>query len=344
MMPDDATTLTRFDDFLDALVARGGADDDGLEPGLIAATRRVHALTFAPAPDRAFARDLRRSLLTEPTATPRGMRSSDALRATLTPPARIWTPGRWWPRAELAAMALIVGLLVVLLASGGGRWWPRGSENGGYLAAPSVVTGSTPAPLSAVAMLFLVDVSGSMSYDPRGGTPKLEMEKETLRRAVAALPEGTTIGVIAFNDHQQWAVPLTELGAPGQADRDEIVAAIDGITAEGGSELPAALTVAFAALRTDVTAPVKHVVLLSDGKSRGGDEQVYSELLAAAAADGITLSTIAFGEDADTATMQLLAELGNGRYHLVVTPADIPMLTLREGQPSIDEGPATPVA
>jgi hypothetical protein len=184
-----------------------------------------------------------------------------------------------------------------------------------------------------------------MSYDPLGGTAKLELEKETIRRAVAALPTGTTIGVLAFNDGQEWAVPWTTIGAAtSQADRRAILVAVDAITADGGSELPAALTAAVNTIQTDVTASVKHIVLLSDGKWRSGSEQVYRQLLTGAVQDGIVLSTIAFGDDADTGTMQLLAELGHGRYHRVVRPEDIPTLTIHRDAMSVTEPAATPQA
>jgi Mg-chelatase subunit ChlD len=187
---------------------------------------------------------------------------------------------------------------------------------------------------SNAVLLFLLDHSGSTSYDPLGGMPRLEQEKETLRRAVAAVPPGTTIGVLAFNDQQQWVVRLTAIGAAtSAADRQQIVKAIDAVTAEGGTEFPPVLATAFDALRTASAASAKHVVLLSDGKSRSGSEKSYRKQVGEAVADGITLSTIAFGGDADTATMQMLAELGNGRYHYVEKPADIPTLTLLGAEP-----------
>ncbi len=211
--------------------------------------------------------------------------------------------------------------------------------------AVSEVPGSPTAEQTPNAVLFLIDRSGSMSYDPLGGTAKLELEKETVRRAVAALPVGTTIGVMAFNEWQEWVVPWTRIGATTeQADRREIIAAVDAITAEGGSEMPAALTAAVAAMRADVDATTKHIVLLSDGKWRGGSEQFYRQVVGGAVQEGFVLSTIAFGDDADTATMQLLAEIGNGRYHLVVTPEDIPMLNIEGGSVTVEGVAATPAA
>jgi Mg-chelatase subunit ChlD len=192
-------------------------------------------------------------------------------------------------------------------------------------------------------ILFLIDKSGSMSYDPLGGTTKLELEQETIRRAVTGLPAGSTIGVIAFNDQSQWVVPLLTIQeATSEADRLTIVAAVDAITADGGSELPAAPTFAFDALRNE--SGDRHVILLSDGKSRFGDEATYRSQIGGAVADGITLSTIAFGDDADVATMQLLADLGNGRYHVVRTAEDVPTVTVREAQVAIGADGATPAA
>jgi hypothetical protein len=221
--------------------------------------------------------------------------------------------------------AMFAGTSVAPARTGSGRITRIGAVQ--YAPTP---TSSTPVAGSPVArgvnpvILFLIDKSGSMSYDPLGGATKLALEKGTVRRAVTTLPAGTTL-------------------ASG-ADREAILAAIDGITADGGSELLDALRTAFEALRVEQNATVKQVVLMSDGKSRGGDEPTYRKLIGAAVADGITLDTIAFGDDADAATMQVLAEIGHGRYSLVVTNGDVPTLTVNDGRLVIEGSLATPNA
>ncbi|HKG26856.1 MAG TPA: hypothetical protein VKB09_14500, partial [Thermomicrobiales bacterium] len=192
MMHDDAATLTRFDDFLDRLVDGGRADTDGLDAPLVETVGDLWAGAQSVAADPAFAKRLRRSLEQRSEPVPVGPGAAAPLRVSSSPAARLIPTGSWWPRLELAAMVVVIGLVASVLVGGDIRhWFQRGSDHGGFLAAPST-PGSTPAAEESVAILFLIDRSGSMSYDPLGGTAKLEMEKETIRRAVAAMPVGTT--------------------------------------------------------------------------------------------------------------------------------------------------------
>jgi hypothetical protein len=58
-----------------------------------------------------------------------------------------------------------------------------------------------------VALLLVMDKSGSMSYDPLGGEGKIELAKEAVRLAARSLTEGDQVGVLVFNDRQEWVVP-----------------------------------------------------------------------------------------------------------------------------------------
>lgn len=180
-----------------------------------------------------------------------------------------------------------------------------------------------------VALLFIVDKSGSMSYDPLGGTSKMEMAKEAVRVGAQALSNGDEVGILVFNDQQHWVVPMTLIRGP--AERERINAAIDQISADGGTEIYPALNVGFDAISRS-EADVRHVVLLSDGKSRTGTDESYRKLIEEHRTGRTTLSTIAIGDDADTELMQKLAEWGDGRYHFTEKSEDIPKLTLAEAQ------------
>lgn len=180
-----------------------------------------------------------------------------------------------------------------------------------------------------VALLLIMDKSGSMSYDPLGGTSKIEMAKEAVRLAARALANGDEVGILAFNDQQQWIVQMTALDT--DETRNTIDVAIDGITSDGGTEIYAALNVGFDAIAKS-DADVRHIVLLSDGKSRTGSDESYKKLIEQNQANRTTLSTIAIGDDSDTELLQKLAEWGNGRYHFTEKPEDIPRLTLAEAQ------------
>ncbi|MGH2561473.1 MAG: VWA domain-containing protein [Thermomicrobiales bacterium] len=235
---------------------------------------------------------------------------------------------------------------------GGHTWLPvQDEESGvaGYVmvdfveASPAtVVSGAlaaSPEPGSA-AILFIVDTSGSMSYDPLGQTSKLEWEKETVRRALNELPVGDQIGVLAFNDRYTVAVPMTRIER--EADRDAVASSIDAIAADGGSELEPALRAGLDMLNR-TNAATKHAVLLTDGKSRDDVPSELQRIVQAAHADGIVLSVIALGNDADTAILQFLAETGGGRHHHITSPDDIPTIH-GDGSWSTATPAATPAA
>jgi Ca-activated chloride channel family protein len=228
---------------------------------------------------------------------------------------------------QQATKSLGKGLVVI----GGSLSYGKGGYAGSVLedALPVTVKTTDGKQRQHVALLLIIDKSGSMSYDPLDSTSKIEMAKEAAKLAVTALADGDQIGVLAFSDSQQWVVNMTTID--GQATRDQVNAAIDTITADGGTEIFPALQEGFDAIRrTD--ADVRHVVLLSDGKSRTGTPASYDKEIDQAVADRTTLSTIAIGDDADQDLLTHIAEEGNGRYHFTDKPEDIPRLTLQEAQ------------
>ncbi|MDQ2683849.1 MAG: VWA domain-containing protein, partial [Chloroflexota bacterium] len=180
-----------------------------------------------------------------------------------------------------------------------------------------------------VALLLIVDRSGSMAYDPLHETSKIEMAKEAMHLAGTAMSTGDTIGVLTFSDSQEWVFPLTTIG--GEGTRQALNSAIDTIKPTGGTEMYPALQVGLDAIR-NIDADVRHVVVLSDGKSKSGTADAFDQLVVDAGADRTTISTIAIGNDADTALMQSIAESGGGRYHFTTKAEEIPRLTLEEAQ------------
>lgn len=68
----------------------------------------------------------------------------------------------------------------------------------------------------------------------------------------------------------------------------------------------------------EVKAKVKHVIVLSDGRSqRANDVPAVAERMAAA---GIKVSAIAVGDGADHAGMEKMATAGKGTYYAVSNP------------------------
>jgi Mg-chelatase subunit ChlD len=318
MAADDR--IAALDAALDALVAATGLDPEAVPEEDLAMLRRLHDGWRTAVPDPAFVRRLGANLAAlhgrAPVSTRPGSLSlvsgpvspsfpAERRSAAWSPPRRIW-------RLPVAFAALAVCAVLVVSALVRGDDEQRETIPAGSVASP---------PAAGRAVVVVIDVSGSMSYDPLGGTTKLEFEQATARSVLAALTPNDWFGVLAFNDQQAWALPLAPLA--GAEQRQVAEAAIDDLSASGGSELHPALLVAVDALQA-AEPPEKFLVVLSDGKSRTGTPEQYRAAAQAAADGGIVISTVAIGSDADTTLMQSLAEIGGGRYHLVTGPEEVP--------------------
>lgn len=181
-----------------------------------------------------------------------------------------------------------------------------------------------------VALLLIIDHSGSM-IETRGDTPtRLAMAKEAAIRATDILGPDDRLGVLMFDNQYEWVVPFQQI--EDGAALLEIQQRIARIPAGGGTRILQALEVALPALIAEETAVARHAVLLTDGKSFDGQSGVvdYETIIAEAVESGITLSTIAIGTGADVDLLEYLAGQGRGRYHFAETPEELPALTVSE--------------
>jgi len=187
-----------------------------------------------------------------------------------------------------------------------------------------------------VALVVVIDKSGSMdachcnSFN-RGaggagagiaGVRKVDIGKEAILRAAAAMTARDQLGVVAFDDSAHWVVQTQPLG--GIAD---LRGAIGGIQPLGQTNIFAGLDQAVNSLET-TTATRRHIILLTDGWSNSGQ---YDAILAKMKAAGITLSTVGAGGGANPFLAQL-AKSGGGRFYPAVNPASIPDIFLKETQ------------
>ena len=248
---------------------------------------------------------------------------------------------------QVAGLAEVTGSLGRgLVVLGGTSSFGPGAYAGSKLedVLPVTVRATDGRQRQRVALLLVMDKSGSMSYDPRGEVAKIEMAKEAARLAARALVPGDQIGVLMFNDKQEWAVPFTVVG--DAADQQRIDEQIAAITSSGGTEILPALAVGLDAIR-NADAEVRHIILVSDGKSRTGRPENYLRLIREARADRTSLSTIATGEDADRELLERLATEGGGRFHLTTKAEEIPVLTVEEaasaGSQSVIRGSFQPI-
>ena len=175
---------------------------------------------------------------------------------------------------------------------------------------------------TSVALIIVMDVSGSMGGGP-GGASKMDLAKEAALAAVELLGEYDQVGILAFDDHNQWMIQPTFA-----SDLTPIEDAIGRMQPGGGTEIYPALKEAFDAL-VPLDAKVKHLILLTDGEAPRGP---YEDLAKQMEPAQVTLSTVGIGSDADTNLLQELAQLGHGRYYDGNDPFDLPQLLVKETQ------------
>lgn len=191
---------------------------------------------------------------------------------------------------------------------------------------------------SAVALLLVIDTSGSMGSSV-GGTSKMALARESAVRALDLLNDSDVAGVLAFEDQPSWVLRPTPL-----QDRATVQAAVSRLQPGGGTAIYPALAEA-TQTALGLNASVRHIVLLTDGISPGGD---YYGLADRLRQNEVTLSTIAVGLDADQGLLRSLAESGNGRFYDGSDPFELPQLLVKEtleiGRAAIVEESFRPVA
>ena len=186
-----------------------------------------------------------------------------------------------------------------------------------------------------VALVVVIDQSGSMdachcnSFNGGagggtgiGGVRKVDIGKEAILRAAAALTERDELGVVSFNEQAHWVVKTQPLGGVG-----DLQGKIAGIQPLGQTNIFAGLEQAVESLE-GATATRRHIILLTDGWSSSGQ---YEEILGRMKAAGITLSTVGAGGGSNP-FLQGLAQQGGGRFYDAANPASIPDIFLKETQ------------
>ncbi len=176
--------------------------------------------------------------------------------------------------------------------------------------------------IPTAAIAIVIDRSGSMNEKLFGSRQsKQEIANEGAALAVQTLDPLDWITVISFAHSPRDVVPLQKVDDPTPIMKD-----IRAIRAEGGTNLLPAMRNAYEKLR-NVDADVKHVLCLSDGHSQGTG---FGILAAQMKKSGITVSTIAVGDDADLQTMEEIANKGGGTFYPVQNPRILPRIFIKD--------------
>ncbi|MBI4577168.1 MAG: VWA domain-containing protein [Planctomycetes bacterium] len=270
-----------------AVFQRDALERSGGRPPLVEALRRA-----------GLAVDLK-----DPSGLPLSLDELDRYRAFFL----VDVPARLWTEPQMEATRRFVhdrggGLVMV-----GG---PDSFAVGGYDRTP--VEEALPVEMDirhekkmpSLAYVVAVDKSGSMGSDTRG-TEKIAIAREAAAEVASTLSPWDRFGAIGFDSASKWVVPMqnvTDVGA--------VMDQLRSLRAGGGTNIYPALEDAYAALQAE-EAVLKHVIVMTDGETVEGP---YETLVGRMHADGITVTTVAVGEQADQGFLQDMARWGEGEF------------------------------
>jgi uncharacterized membrane protein len=171
-----------------------------------------------------------------------------------------------------------------------------------------------------VALLFVIDKSGSMGAGSEGST-KLDLAKAAAIAAADIMNPTDQVGILAFDASWDWALPFRQVGKG-----EWISEKLSSLQSDGGTDLYKAMIEAHRAI-AGKQAAIKHVIVLSDGLT---DKADFQTLVQKMARDGITVSTVSVGTDADVQLMADIAKNGKGRGYVALDPQTIPQIFTTE--------------
>jgi Ca-activated chloride channel family protein len=187
-------------------------------------------------------------------------------------------------------------------------------------------------------VISLIDVSGSMAEPVPGATvTRLDAAKQAAISSLDLFTSRDEVGLWSFSggvpgvkDYTE-QVPIGPMSATldGQTRHDALQRAIKGLAASGNTGLYNSIAAAYQAVQ-DRYQPgrINAVVVLTDGRNdaQGGLtlDQLLGRLLRDNANRPVRLITIAYGPDADQATLAKIARATKGAAYVAPSPADIP--------------------
>ena len=163
-------------------------------------------------------------------------------------------------------------------------------------------------------LTFVIDVSGSMSYENR-----LELVKKALRLLVKQLRPSDKIGIVVYGANARVVLPHTSV-----VNREHILESIDALCPEGVTNLEEGLRKAYKLARQNSESGcINRVILCSDGVANAGQtasNALLKQIHNYADEDRIFLTTVGFGMgNYNDVLMEALAKKGDGNYAYVDT-------------------------
>ena len=179
----------------------------------------------------------------------------------------------------------------------------------------------------SVALVFVIDTSGSMA-NYVGAQKKIELAIAGVRSGIHNLEEEDVVGIISFSAGKN-ALVISEL----TSDHDTLIKRVGRLKPTGGTTAMGEAIESAGEMLKVSDAKRKHIILLSDGKSKGEPSKVIETAKDVTAAR-IGITTIAIG-DADKKLLKEIADTSGGRAVHVQNVQELPevlMDAVRETQ------------
>lgn len=183
-----------------------------------------------------------------------------------------------------------------------------------------------------ILLVLLIDISSSMEGE------KISLAREAASKVEKQLRDNDMLGIILFDSYDYTLIDLQLLFN----NRNKIAKKIQSIsTGRGGTNIYPALLKAYQMLKATTgfgktPMQVKHIILLSDGKTYGGN---FEKLASDIARDHITASSIAIGPEADVSLLAKISEIGKGLFHHPQDVTKLPQVFLTDIESALSKSP-----
>ncbi len=153
----------------------------------------------------------------------------------------------------------------------------------------------------------------------------MDVVKATAIQLLRRLRPEDTLSIVTFSDRAETIIPATE-----NIELKKLEARIQMLQTSGGTEIFQGLESGYnEVLRGLKESQVNHIILLTDGRTYGDEEQCL-ELAKKAAEGGIGISGLGIGNEWNDDFLDELASLTGGSSHYVSRPQDIQHILLEK--------------
>ncbi|HSF57771.1 MAG TPA: VWA domain-containing protein [Candidatus Binatia bacterium] len=172
------------------------------------------------------------------------------------------------------------------------------------------------------AVVLVIDKSGSMREENR-----ILYAQEAAKAVARQLKDNDLLGVVAFDVTPFVVVPLEPVGKL----RGVIDGQINRLKPGGQTYFYPALIEAKRQIER-ANAARKHVILLSDGETRGTQGELVDLVSVMKNEMKVTVSTVAIGVEADVPIMKRISQYGGGFFHQTIDPTSLPQIVIQQIQ------------